>query len=157
MRVLAWGRAASIARAQADGVEVAGSVEELLDLADVLSLHLRLAPETRGSVTAAHLARMKPTSLLVNTARAGLIEAGALAAALEAGRPGGAAVDVFDEEPAPAGREPLLALPNVLATPHLGYVTDEGYELLFARAFAAVNAFAAGAPVDVVDADALAG
>jgi D-3-phosphoglycerate dehydrogenase len=153
MRVLAWGREASLGRAAADGVATTGSIEELFDASDVLSLHLRLVPETRAMVTGELLARLAPTSLLVNTARAGLVEPGALAAALAAGRPGAAAIDVFDVEPA-AG-DPLLALPNVLATPHLGYVTEEGYELLFGRAFDAVNAFASGSPVDLVNPDVL--
>jgi D-3-phosphoglycerate dehydrogenase len=155
MSVLAWGREASRARAHADGVRVAASEAELVSQADVLSLHLRLTPATRGLVTAAHLARMKPTALLVNTARAGLIQPGALVAALTAGRPGHAAVDVFDEEPARLGHEPLLEHDRALCTPHLGFVTHEGYELLFGRAFDAVNAFAAGAPVDVVNPEAL--
>ena len=157
MDVLAFGRDGSLVRAVADGLETTASADELFGRCDVLSLHLRLAPGTRGIVTASHLALMRPTALLVNTARAGLIEAGALAAALAAGRPGSAAVDVFDAEPAHPGREPLLGLGNVLATPHLGYVTYEGYELLLGRAFDAVNAFAAGTPVDVVNPAVLAG
>lgn len=151
MHVLAWGREGSHDRAVADGIAVAASDRELFEDADVLSLHLRLTEKTRGTVTATHLARMKPTALLVNTARAGLVERGALAAALTSGRPGAAAVDVFDDEPVPAGEEPLLDLPQALCTPHLGYVTRESYELYFARAFDAVNAFAAGTPVDVVN------
>jgi D-3-phosphoglycerate dehydrogenase / 2-oxoglutarate reductase len=151
MHVLAWGREGSRERAATDGITFAASELDLVEEADVLSLHLRLTEETRGTVTATHFARMKPTALFVNTARAGLVERGALAAALASGRPGAAAVDVFDEEPVPAGEEPLLDLPQALCTPHLGYVTRESYELYFARAFEAVNGFVAGTPVDVVN------
>ena len=120
-----------------------------------MSLHLKLSPETRGLLSARHLALMKPAALLVNTARAGLVEPGALDAALAAGRPGSAAVDVFDEEP--AADDPLVQNPAALATPHLGYVTWETYESYFGQAFAQVNAFAAGAPTGVVNPEALAG
>ena len=118
----------------------------------MVSLHLKLSPETTGVVTHAHLARMKPGSLLVNTARAGLIEGGALEAALAAGRPAAAAIDVFDAEPATG--DPLLLRSDVLATPHLGYVTWETYESYFAQAFAQLDAFAAGAPVGVLNPEA---
>jgi D-3-phosphoglycerate dehydrogenase len=136
MNVLVWGREGSLARAAADGHQVAESREALLAQSDVLSLHVTLKPETRGLVTAADLAQMKPTAILVNTARAGLIAPGALLQALQAGRPGMAAIDVFDDEPIwePAN-EPLLALPNVVATPHLGYVEKDSYELYFGQAF----------------------
>lgn len=133
MQVLVWGR---------EGSRTAPSREAFFASSDVVSLHLRLVPETRGIVTAADLALMAPDALLVNTARAELIAEGALIAALRAGRPGYAAVDVFESEPvAPA--DPLVALPNVLATPHLGYVEKDSYELYFGQAFDAVNAFAA--------------
>jgi D-3-phosphoglycerate dehydrogenase len=127
-----------VSRANDDGYEHA-SREELFTRADVLSLHLKLTPETRGSVTAHDLARMKPASLLVNTARAELIAPGALEAALRAGRPGSAAVDVYASEPALT--DPLVMMDNVLATPHLGYVERDSYELYFGQAFDAVNAF----------------
>ena len=156
MDVLATGRAGSRERARADGVSFVDSPDELAERADVLTLHLRLTDETRGLVTAETLARMRPTALLVNTARAGLIEPGALATALAAGRPGAAAVDVFDWEPVRAGDEPLLELPNCLCTPHLGYVSRESYEAYFGRAFAAVNAFADGTPVDMLNPAVLA-
>jgi D-3-phosphoglycerate dehydrogenase len=133
MRVLVWGREGSRERAQADGHDVAASAEQLFADADVLSLHLRLTDATTGIVTRADLARMKPDALLVNTSRAELVERGALVEALREGRPGGAAVDVFDEEP--AVDDPLLALPNVWATPHLGYVERASYELYFGEAF----------------------
>jgi D-3-phosphoglycerate dehydrogenase len=153
MQVLAWGRAGSFERAEADGCEVEPDLGALCARSDVLSLHLRLSPETRGIVTAHHLAGMKHDALLVNTARAGLIEGGALEAALAAGRPARAAIDVFDDEPATG--DPLVHNEAVLATPHLGYVTWETYELYFGQAFAQLNAFAARAPVGVVNPEVL--
>ncbi len=153
MRVLAWGRAGSLARAEADDCEAEPDLDALCTRSDIVSLHLKLSAETRGLVTSQHLARMKPDALLVNTARAGLIERGALEAALVAGRPGRAAIDVFDEEP--AERDPLLRQAAVLATPHLGYVTWETYERYFAQAFAQVDAFASGAPIGVINPEAL--
>ena len=152
MHVLAWGRAGSLERARADGHEAEADLDALCTRSDVVSLHLKLSPETRGLLSARHLALMKPDALLVNTARAGLVERGALDAALAAGRPGSAAIDVFDEEPATA--DPLVRNPAVLATPHLGYVTWETYESYFEQAFAQVNAFAAGAPTGVVNPEA---
>jgi D-3-phosphoglycerate dehydrogenase len=153
MRVLAWGRAGSLERARADGHEAEPVLDALFSGSDVLTLHAKLSPETRGLVTSRHLALMKPDALFVNTARAGLVERGALEAALRVGRPGRAAVDVFDEEPATA--DPLLETREVIATPHLGYVTWETYESYFAEAFAQVDAFAAGAPVGVVNREVL--
>ena len=153
MHVVAWGRAASLERARADGLEAEPELEALFARCDVVSLHLKLSPETRGIVTARHLALMGPRALLVNTARSGLIERGALEAALSAGRPGRAAVDVFDEEPATG--DPAVRNPAVLATPHLGYVTWETYEGYFRDAFAQVSAFEAGAPSGVVNPEAL--
>jgi D-3-phosphoglycerate dehydrogenase len=145
MEVLVWGREGSRERAAADGLPFAESEAALFEQSDVLSLHLRLSDETRGIVTADHLARMKPSAVLVNTARAPLIAPGALEAALRAGRPGQAAVDVFEEEPVVA--LPLLELQNLLATPHLGYVEKDSYELYFGDAFANLVAFAEGRPV----------
>ena len=113
------------------------------------------SPATRGIVTAADLARMKPTALLVNTSRAGLIEPGALVAALRAGRPGMAAVDVFEEEPLRDPTHPLLKMENVVCTPHIGYVTRDEYELQFADIFDQIIAYAAGAPINVVNPDVL--
>jgi len=153
MRVVAAGREGSRSRAAADGLEVV-SRDELFRESDVLSLHLKLTDETRGGVGAADLASMKPSALLVNTARAGLIEPGALAEALARGRPGHAAVDVFDAEPVPL-HDPLVARENALCTPHIGYVTREAYELYFGQAFEQVNDFAAGAPTGVVNPEAL--
>jgi len=153
MHVLAWGRAGSLDRARADGHEAVADLDVICARSDVVSLHLKLSPETRGIVTARELALMKPEALFVNTARAGLVERGALDAALGAGRPGRAAIDVFDEEPAAA--DPLVQNPAALATPHLGYVTWETYESYFRQAFAQVNAFVAGAPTGVVNPEAL--
>ncbi len=155
MRIVVWGREGSLARAAADGHAVAADRRSLFADADVLSLHVKLTPETRGGVTAADLALMKPTALLVNTARAELIEPGALAAALRAGRPGLAAVDVFDHEPAHPGDEPLLSLDNALCTPHIGFVERDTYEQYFADAFARVAAFADGREIPVIDPRAL--
>ena len=155
MKVLVWAREATLAKARADGYAVAASKEAFFAECDVVTLHMRLVDATRGIVTAADLARMKPTALLVNTSRAPLIERGALAAALQAGRPGKAAVDVYEEEPVLGGRHPLLALDRALCTPHLGYVTREEYEVQFSDIFDQVVAYAAGAPINVVNPQAL--
>jgi len=155
MNVLAWGRETSIEKARADGYPTAASKEALFADSDVLSLHLRLIDATRGIVTAADLARMKATALLVNTSRAGLIAPGALEAALRAGRPGLAAVDVFEDEPLLDGRHPLLAMDNVVCTPHLGYVERDGLEGQFSTIFDQILAYAAGTPINVVNPEAL--
>jgi D-3-phosphoglycerate dehydrogenase / 2-oxoglutarate reductase len=155
MRVLVWAREASRARAAADGHEAATSQAALFAEGDVVSLHLRLVPATRGIVTAADLARMKPSALLVNTSRAPLIEPGALAAALRAGRPGLAAVDVYEEEPLRDPAHPLLGMDNVVCTPHIGYVTREEYEVQFGDVFDQITAYAAGAPINVVNPEVL--
>ncbi|HEX9432904.1 MAG TPA: D-2-hydroxyacid dehydrogenase family protein [Burkholderiales bacterium] len=155
LRVLVWAREDSRKKAQADGYAVAASKEEFFATSDVLSLHLRLVDATRGIVTAADLAHMKPTAIFVNTSRAPLVVPGALEAALKAGRPGKAAVDVYDEEPVLGGKHPLLAMDNVICTPHLGYVTRDEYELQFSDIFDQINAFAAGKPINVVNPQAL--
>jgi D-3-phosphoglycerate dehydrogenase len=155
MNVVAWGRESSLQRARSEGYAVAPSRETFFEQCDVVSLHVRLTPETRGLVTAEDLARMKPTSLIVNTSRAGLIAPGALVEALEAGRPGLAAVDVYEEEPVLGANHPLLHMDNVVCTPHLGYVERDGYESQFSSTFDQVLAFAAGKPVNVVNPDAL--
>ncbi len=155
MRVLAWARPDSLARAVADGHQAASGKQAFFEASDVVSLHLRLVPATRGIVTAADLARMKPTGLIVNTSRAALIEPGALLAALKAGRPGMAAVDVFEEEPVQGPNHPLLDLACVVATPHIGYVTRDEYELQFADIFDQIAAYAAGRPINVVNPEAL--
>ena len=154
MRVLVWGSAASRQAALADGHQAAASREALFAEADVLSLHLRLADATRGIVTAADLARMKPDALFVNTSRAELVEAGALEAALQTGRPGMAALDVFTDEPLPAD-SPLLRIPTVLATPHLGYVEQDSYEMYFRTAFENIVNFAAGKPTNILNPEVL--
>jgi D-3-phosphoglycerate dehydrogenase len=156
MNVVAWAREESLARARADGYETARSKAEFFERCDVISLHLRLLPATRHIVKAEDLARMRPTAMLVNTSRAPLIEPGALVAALRAGRPGYAAVDVFEDEPMRDPTLPLLQLEQVVATPHIGYVTREEYETQFIDIFDQIIAFAAGRPINVVNPDVLA-
>jgi D-3-phosphoglycerate dehydrogenase len=151
MNVLVWARPDSLAKARADGYDAAASKEAFFESCDVVTLHLRLVEATRGIVGAAELARMKRDSLIVNTSRAGLIAPGALVAALEAGRPGRAAVDVFEVEPLRDPKDPLLAMDNVVATPHIGYVTREEYELQFSDIFDQIVAYAAGTPINVVN------
>jgi D-3-phosphoglycerate dehydrogenase len=150
MSVLVWGRERSREQASAHGLDVAESQDALFQQADVLCLHLRLVEATRGIVTAAHLAQMKPSALLVNTSRASLIEQGALEKALSAGRPGYAAVDVYEHEP--VADHPLLHLETALCTPHLGYVEKETYESFFASAFAQVHSFVREHPDAQIDA-----
>jgi D-3-phosphoglycerate dehydrogenase len=157
MNVLAWARPESLARAHADGYATARSKAELFETCDVISLHMRLVPATRHIVKAEDLARMKGDAMLVNTSRAPLIEPGALVAALAAGRPGYAAVDVFEDEPVRDPGLPLLALEQVVATPHIGYVTKEEYETQFIDIFDQIVAFAAGNPINVVNPEVLKG
>jgi D-3-phosphoglycerate dehydrogenase / 2-oxoglutarate reductase len=155
MNVVVWARETSRGRARQEGFDVAGSKVAFFEQSDVLSIHMRLVDATRHIVTAGDLARMKPTALLVNTSRAPLIEPSALVAALRAGRPGLAAVDVYEQEPLTDPADPLLLLPNVLATPHIGYVTREEYEIQFADIFDQIVAYAAGRPTNVVNPDVL--
>jgi D-3-phosphoglycerate dehydrogenase len=155
LRVVVWGREQAHAKAIADGYIGAKSKQAFFEECDIISLHMRLVDATRGIVSAEDLARMKPTALLVNTSRAGLIEPGALVDALKAGRPGKAAVDVYEEEPVLGGKHPLLAMDNVVCTPHLGYVTRDEFEIQFADIFEQINAFAAGKPINVINPDAL--
>jgi D-3-phosphoglycerate dehydrogenase len=157
MNVLVWARPAALAMARADGYVTAPGKAALFAECDVISLHMRLVPATRHIVTAADLARMKPTALLVNTSRAPLIEPGALVDALRAGRPGMAAVDVYEEEPVRDPNHPLLTMDNVVATPHLGYVTRDEYELQFTDIFDQITAYAAGAPINVINPEVLRG
>jgi len=154
--VVVWARPASRERARADGYGVAESKEAFFAQSDIVSLHMRLVDGTRGIVTAADLARMKPTALIVNTSRAPLIEPGALVEALRNGRPAMAAVDVYEEEPLRDPQHPLLQVPNVVCTPHIGYVTRDEYEIQFADIFDQINAYAAGAPINVVNPGVLA-
>ena len=151
MNVLIWGREATLERARADGYAAAQNKEALFGECDIVSLHMRLVEATRGIVTARDLARMKPTALLVNTSRAPLIEPGALVAALRAGRPGMAAVDVYEVEPLRDTGHPLLNMANVVCTPHLGYVSREEYEIQFSDIFDQIAAYAAGKPINVVN------
>jgi D-3-phosphoglycerate dehydrogenase len=155
MKVVCWGREGSLARAREAGLEVAPSREAFFATTDVLTLHVPLNKDTRGMVTAEDLARMKTDALLVNTSRAAIIADGALLAALKQGRPGRAAVDVYDHEPVLGANNPLLKLDNVLCTPHLGYVEKGKYEVMFAAAIDQLLAFAAGRPINVVNPDAL--
>jgi D-3-phosphoglycerate dehydrogenase len=157
MEVLVWSGEASRARAAAAGYEVATDRAELFARADVLTVHLRLVDATRGVVTRADLDRMRPTALFVNTSRAGLVEPGALVAALEAGRPGMAAVDVYEEEPLLDPTHPLLTMDQVVATPHIGYVTRDEWELQFTTVFEQIGAYEAGVPRNVVNPDARRG
>jgi len=151
MQVLVWSREKGLAAARADGFEAARSQAALFEEADVVSLHVRLVAETRGIVTAADLGRMKPTALFVNTSRAALVEEGALVRALRAGRPGAAAVDVYEQEPLVDRDHPLLNMDNVVCTPHLGYVERDQLERYFGDQFARVLAFERGEPVDAVN------
>lgn len=151
MNVQVWGSEHTRARAAADGYAPARSKDDLFEQCDVVSLHLRLNEGTRGIVCAADLARMKPTALIVNTSRAGLIEKGALEAALKAGRPGRAAVDVYEEEPVTEVRHPLLNMDNVVCTPHLGYVERDSFEDQFSEIFDQILAYERGLPINVVN------
>ncbi|MEY3871993.1 MAG: hypothetical protein RLZZ296_988 [Pseudomonadota bacterium] len=154
MRVLVWGRDASREQAQADGFEVATSKAEFFEQSDVLTLHLRLNEATRGMVTLEDLSMMKPTALIVNTSRAELIAPDALVAALNRGRPGLAAIDVFESEPILQGHA-LLRLENCICTPHIGYVEQDSYELYFGAAFDNIVNFIKGTPTNIVNPGAL--
>ncbi len=154
MRVIIWGSDASRERAQADGFELANGKADLFEQSDVLSLHLRLHDTTRSTVTLEDLSRMKPTALFVNTSRAELVEPEALIAALNRGRPGLAAVDVFESEPILQGHA-LLRLENCICTPHIGYVEQDSYEMYFGAAFDNVVNFIKGTPTNIVNPGAL--
>ncbi|HEY9468286.1 MAG TPA: D-2-hydroxyacid dehydrogenase family protein, partial [Propionibacteriaceae bacterium] len=151
MNVLVWARESSRQRARSDGYAVAQSKRAFFESCDVMSLHMRLVQETRGIVSREDLACMKPTALLVNTSRAALIEPGALVDALRGGRPGMAALDVYEEEPLRDPHHPLLTMDNIVCTPHIGYVTRDEYEIQFADIFDQVIAYAAGSPINVVN------
>jgi D-3-phosphoglycerate dehydrogenase len=155
MQVVCWGREGSTARAKAEGFDIAASREAFFETADVISLHLPSNNETRGIITASDLARMKPDALLVNTSRAPIIEEGALVTTLRQGRPGFAAVDVYETEPVVGADHPLLQMPNVLCTPHLGYAERVGYEGLYNLAVDQLLAFAEGQPINVVNPEAI--
>ena len=155
MNVIIWGSDSSRSRAIADGLFAAQSQEEFFSQADVISIHLRLVEATLGIVTEADLTRMKHDALFVNTSRAGLVEPNALARSLRAGRPGLAAIDVFDDEPVSDALHPLLSMDNVLATPHIGYVEQDNYELYFGTAFDNILAFLSGEPDNMLNPEAI--
>jgi D-3-phosphoglycerate dehydrogenase len=155
MKVLVWAREPAMAKARSEGYETAASKTAFFEQCDFISLHMRLVDATRGIVKAEDLARMKPTATLINTSRAGLIEPGALVYALRAGRPGFAAVDVFEKEPLRDLSDPLLNMDNVVATPHIGYVSRDEYELQFTDIFDQIVSFAGGTPTNVVNPDVL--
>ena len=151
MNIVWWASDEGRERAEADGATLASSREAFFAESDIVSVHIRLKPQTRGLITAADLARMQPGAVFVNTSRAGLIEPGALLAALDAGRPGLAAIDVFDTEPLTDPGDPLLAHPNLIATPHIGYVTEDEFDLQFADIFDQINAYSQGRPIHMIN------
>lgn len=155
MEVQIFGRETSRQAAQADGYKACQTREAFFESSDILTVHVRLVNDTLGMITRSDLGRMKPSSLFVNTSRAELVEAGALETALKNGRPGFAALDVFPEEPVYDANHNVLQMPNVLCTPHLGYVEQNGYELYFRKAFENVIHFFAGNPTNVVNPEAL--
>ena len=155
MRVTCWGREESRDKIVAAGYEMPATRREFFESADVLSVHVYYNEHTRGIITAADLACMKPTAVFVNTSRDGLVETGALVKALKKGRPGRAAIDVYDSEPVLNGRHPLLELPNVICTPHLGYATENTFEIFYTKAIDSLLAYAAGAPINVLNPAAL--
>jgi D-3-phosphoglycerate dehydrogenase len=157
MQVQWWASEAGRARATADGAAVAESRAAFFASSDVVSVHVRLKPETRGIITAADLAQLQPGALFVNTSRAGLVAPGALLSALDAGRPGKAAVDVFDTEPLTDPDDPLLRHPNLIATPHIGFVTEDEFDLQFSDIFDQVVAYAAGTPIHMINPEAYSG
>ena len=151
MHVLVWAREASLERARTDGHATAESKRAFFESCDVISLHMRLVNETRGIITKSDLLSMKSSALLVNTSRAPLIEPDALVEALRVGRPGMAAVDVYEEEPLRNPAHPLLKMKNVICTPHIGYVTRDEYEIQFSDIFDQIVLYASGAPTNVVN------
>jgi D-3-phosphoglycerate dehydrogenase len=157
MNVLVWASEASRAKAQTEGWSVPSNKRQFFETCDVISLHMRLVDATRHIVTAMDLAHLKPSALIVNTSRAPLIEPGALVSALQAGRPGMAAVDVYEEEPLLDTQHPLLRMDNVICTPHIGYVTREEWDLQFSDVFEQINAYDMGVPINVVNPQVLPG
>ena len=155
MNILVWARETSLIRARADGFSIADNKQHFFENCDVLSLHMRLVPSTRGIVSVADLGYMKSTALLVNSSRAQLIEAGALVDALRKGKPGMAAVDVFEEEPLLDTSHPLLNMDNVICTPHIGYVSSDEYEIQFSDIFDQVSAYVSGEPINVINPELL--
>ena len=155
MKILIWASEASRSQAEVDGFDVAKDKAAFFEECDILSLHLRLYDTTRGIVTTEDLARMKPTALLVNTSRAGLIEPNALVKALHAGRPGMAAVDVYENEPQKDINDPLTTMNNVICTPHIGYVTEEEFDVQFSDVFDQIVAYNSGKPIHVINPEVL--
>ena len=153
MKALVWGQEKSLQKAGELGYEAAKGKDDLFERSDVLSLHVRLRPETRGIVGPEDLARMKPTALIVNTARAELIKPGALVEALGKGRPGYAAVDVYEKEPVTGGNHPLLKMPNALCLPHLGWAEWDNFELYFRECFEQIAAYEKGEPLRLANPD----
>lgn len=151
MEVVWWGSEEGRARAEADGQNVAASRKAFFEESDFVSLHVRLKPATRGIVTAADLLAMKPSATFVNTSRSGLVEKGALEAALSVGKPGRLALDVFDVEPLTDTSDPVIQHPNVIATPHIGYVTEDELDLQFTDIYEQINAYADGAPIHMIN------
>lgn len=157
VKVIWWGSEEGRARALADQQTVAASRDQFFAQSDVVSVHVRLKPETRGIITSQDFANMQPGALFVNTSRAGLIEEGALLAALNAGRPGHAAIDVFDTEPLTNPHDPLLSHPNLIATPHIGFVTEDEFDLQFSDIFDQINAYSAGEPIHMINPEVYTG
>ena len=155
MKVVCWGRDGSTAKARAEGFEVAASRAAFFAEADIVTIHLPLNKDTRGLITGADLALMKPTARIVNSSRAPIIAEGALVDALKKGRPGFAAIDVYESEPVVNREHPLVSMPNVLCTPHLGYVTWETYELYYSVVVDNILAYIAGAPTNVANPEVL--
>ena len=155
MKILIWASEASRSQAEVDGFDVAKDKAAFFEECDILSLHLRLYDTTRGIVTAEDLARMKPKALLVNTSRAGLIEPNALVKALHAGRPGMAAVDVYENEPQKDINDPLTTMDNVICTPHIGYVTEDEFDVQFSDVFDQIVAYNSGKPIHVINPEVL--
>jgi len=155
MKILIWASETSRSQAKVDGFDVAKDKAAFFEECDILSLHLRLYDTTRGIVTAEDLTRMKPTALLVNTSRAGLIEPNALVKALHAGRPGMAAVDVYENEPQKDINDPLTTMNNVICTPHIGYVTEDEFDVQFSDVFDQIIAYNSGKPIHVINPEVL--
>lgn len=155
MEVIWWASEAGRQRALADGEQIAPSRTAFFAESDFVSLHVRLKPETRGIIKLEDLLVMKPSAGFINTSRSGLIVPGAIEVALEAGRPGRFALDVYDREPMTSPVDPLVLHPNVIATPHIGYVTEDEIDLQFSDIYEQVNAFAAGSPIHVINPSAL--
>jgi D-3-phosphoglycerate dehydrogenase len=155
MRVQWWSSEAGRARAAADGASVAPSREAFFATSDFVSVHVRLKPTTHAIISLADLLAMKPSASFINTSRAALVEPGAIETALQAGRPGRFALDVFDREPMTAPVDPIVLHPNVIATPHVGYVTEDEFDLQFSDIYRQINAFADGAPIHMANPEAL--